>query len=335
MVKLVIQIPCYNEERTLPKVLEEIPERIVGIDEIEVQIVDDGSTDRTVEIARSYGCRVVSYVGNKGLGVAFKKGIEEALKRGADILVNTDGDNQYPGRYIPFLIKPVLMGRADIVIGNRRVSKICHFSPVKKFFQWFGSMTARWLSGTGVRDTVSGFRAYSREALLELNVISKFSYVLDTIVQAGKKGLKIVNIPIKVNRPTRPSRLFKGIFEHVRKSGANLVRVYVMYEPFKVFVYVSSFFVAVGGFLVLRFFYRYLVFGGEGLIQSLIIAAIFILTGLGFFGIGILADLIAINRKLIEEGLYLQKKFGYRNRNKRNEVKGEDLNNGNGLRRRI
>ena len=316
MVKLVIQIPCFNEEQTLPLVLNELPRKIKGISEIEWQIIDDGSTDNTVEIAKKYGCHIVSYVGNKGLGVAFKRGIEEALSRGADIVVNTDGDNQYPSKYIADLVKPILEGKADIVIGDRQTTKVEHFSPLKKFFQWFGSLSVRHLSGTDVKDTVSGFRAYSKEALMQLNVVSKFSYCLDTIVQAGKKNLKVVDIKITINSPTRKSRLFKNMFQHIKRSGSNLIRVYVMYEPFKTFVYLSTPFFGLGGLLFLRFMYYYFTSFSAGLIQSLILGAVFIITGVILFCIGIVADLLATNRKLIEEGLYLQKIQAYGKHNK-------------------
>ncbi|MCA9486749.1 glycosyltransferase family 2 protein [Candidatus Woesearchaeota archaeon] len=311
MVKLVIQIPCYNEEKTLPSVLADLPKKIEGIKEIEVQIIDDGCTDKTVEVARKHGCHIVSYVGNKGLGVAFKTGMEEALHRGADILVNTDGDHQYPGKYIAELVQPILRGKADMVIGDRQTSKISHFSPIKKFFQWLGSSLTRFLSGTRVNDSVSGFRAYSKEAMLQLNVVSTFSYVLDTIVQAGKKGLKVTNITITTNKPTRSSRLFKNIFQHMKKSGSNLVRVFVMYEPFKFFAYVSGFFIVCGLIPLLRYLWFLFQGSGDGHIQSLLAGSVLLLSGVTLFGVGVLADLNAINRKLIEESLYMQKKGMY------------------------
>jgi glycosyltransferase involved in cell wall biosynthesis len=238
-VKLTINIPCLNEEKTLGLVLKELPTKIEGIDEIEVQIVDDGSRDKTVEVAKKFGCLIIKHKNNKGLGNAFRTGVETALGRGCDIFVNTDADNQYPSKYIPNLVKPVLAGKADLVIGNRNTSKIKHFSLFKKVFQIFGSWLVRKLSGSKVQDTVSGFRAYSKEALLQLNVVSKFSYCLDTIVQASKKNLAIVEIPIHTNAPTRKSRLFTNIFQHMWKSGCNLLRCYVMYEPFKTFILIS------------------------------------------------------------------------------------------------
>ena len=288
----MIQIPCYNEEKTLPQVLEKLKKKIDGISEIEVQIVDDGCTDKTVEIAKKYGCYIVSYVGNKGLGHAFKTGMDEALARGADILVNTDGDHQYKGKYIKDLVK--------------QTAKIAHFSKLKKFFQWFGSLSVRYLTQADIKDAVSGFRAYSREAMLQLNVVTKFSYVLDTLVQGSKKGLKIVFVPVTTNKPTRPSRLFKGMFEHIKKSGANLLRVYMMYEPFKTFLLLGGFLCVIGAIPIVRFFYHY-VFDPGNYIQSLIIGSIIFLTGINMIGIGLMAELNAINRRLTEETLYLKK----------------------------
>ncbi|MFW5704381.1 MAG: glycosyltransferase family 2 protein [Nanoarchaeota archaeon] len=307
MVKLVIQIPCFNEEETLPLVLKELPKKIEGVAEVEWQIIDDGSTDNTVEVAREYGCHVVSYVGNKGLGNAFKAGISEALSRGADIVVNTDGDNQYPSAYIKDLVKPILDGRADIVIGDRQTKKVEHFSPLKKFLQWFGSLTVRRLSGTDVADTVSGFRAYSKEALMQLNVVSKFSYCLDTIVQAGKKNLTVVDIKMSTNAPTRKSRLFKNMFQHIKKSGMNLIQVYVMYEPFKTFFYLSLPFLFIGLVLFFRYAYYFVIGEGGGHIQSLVIGTVFFITGVISVFMGIISHLLAINRRLLEENLYLEK----------------------------
>lgn len=201
-MKLVVQIPCYNEEKTLRRVLLEIPKKIKGIDIIETQIIDDGSTDKTVEVARKFGVdRIIKHKINKGLGISFTDGVNTALRYGADILVNTDGDNQYPGKYIKDLVRPIINEGAEVVIADRQTNKVKHFSKNKKFLQKLGSAVVRYLSGTNVPDAVSGFRAYSREALLEINTISKFSYCIDTIVQAGKKGLKIVSVPITINKP--------------------------------------------------------------------------------------------------------------------------------------
>jgi glycosyltransferase involved in cell wall biosynthesis len=311
-MKLVINIPCYNEEKTLPLVLHELPKKITGISRIEVQIVDDGSQDRTAEIAEQLGCKVIRHGRNKGLGIAFKTGMEEALRSGADIFVNTDADNQYPSRYIPALVQPVLDGRADLVVGNRRPWKVKHFSPIKRFFQYWGNWLTRSIAGVNVPDTVSGFRAYSREALLKINITTRFSYVLDTLLQAGKKDLKIMSMTIKTNKPTRKSRLFKNIFQHMKKSLANVLRVYAVYESFKTFLIFSGIFGIPAMFLIGRFMYYYITtVGPTGRIQSLIMAAIlFVLSGL-MFVLGVIADLIGNNRKLYEELLYLKKKEMY------------------------
>lgn len=311
-MKLVINIPCYNEEKTLPLVLKELPKKIPGISSIEVQIVDDGSTDGTVSVAKKYGCVIIRHKQNLGLGVAFKSGVEAALSRGCDIFVNTDADNQYPSKYIPALVKPILSHKADIVIGNRTPWQVKHFSPLKRFFQYYGNWLTRSIAGSNVPDTVSGFRAYSKESLLRLNVTTKFSYVLDTIVQASKKGLLIESIPITVNLPTRKSRLFKNIFEHMKKSIANITRVYTIYEPFKTFMILSSLFFIPATILLVRFFYLYLTNAGGAYIQSLIISAILYIIGGILFSLGVIADLIGTNRRLIEEELYYKKREIYK-----------------------
>ena len=311
-MKLVINIPCYNEARTLPLVLKEMPKKIKGISKIEVQVIDDGSSDGTAEVARKLGVdRVIIHKHNKGLGNAFKTGVDAALEAGCDIFVNTDADNQYPSSYIKDLVKPVLEHKADMVIGDRETSKIRHFSPLKKLFQKFGSYVVRKLSGTDVRDTVSGFRAYSKDALLKLNVISKFSYCIDTIVQAGKKNLTVLDIRIHTNAPTRRSRLFKNMFQHMKKSGANLVRVYVMYEPFKTFFYLSLIFGIPGLLFYLRFLINWFLGGTTGMVQSLLAGTALIIISVIIFCIGILADLNALNRTLAEEQLYMVKKLRY------------------------
>ncbi len=310
-MKLVINIPCYNEEKTLGFVLKELPKKIDGIDKIEVQIVDDGSTDRTTEIAREYHCVLIRHKKNQGLGNAFRTGVEVALDRGCDIFVNTDADNQYPSEYIKELVKPILEGKADMVIGNREPWKVRHFSPLKRAFQFFGNMIVRNIAGSEVPDTVSGFRAYSKETLLKLNITTKFSYVLDTIVQASKKGLKIESIKIRTNAPTRKSRLFKNIFEHMIKSAVNVLRCYVVYEPFKTFMSLALVTFIPALVVSSRFIFYYLQGNGGGHIQSLILAAIlYIISGL-MFTLGILAELLGTNRRLMEEQLYLKKKEMY------------------------
>lgn len=309
-MKLIIQVPCFNEEKTLHLVLEELPKKIEGIDEIETMIIDDGSNDKTIEIANKYKVDyIVKHRGNKGLWNAFKSGIEKALFEGADIVVNTDGDNQYPGRYIQYLVKPIVEGKADFVMGNRQTSKIKHFSPIKKFFQWLGSGIVRFLSGTEVPDSVSGFRAYSRECLLKLNVTSDFSYAVDTLVQAGSKKIKVVSIPMETNRPTRPSRLFKNIWQHMYKTFSILLRVYAMYHPLRLFMSFATLFFVLGVIWILRFIYFFFTIeGNTGHTQSVIVSGAFLTIATIFFALGIIGDLIAKNRKLIEDNLYISKK---------------------------
>lgn len=302
-MKLIIQIPCYNEEKTLPLVLQDIPKEISGIDKIELQVIDDGSTDKTVEVAKELDVQyIVQNIGNKGLGNSFRIGVNSALKLGADILVNTDGDNQYPSQYIAKLIEPILKGEADIVVGNRQTSQVKHFSPLKKFFQWLGTKITIFLSGEGaIEDAVSGFRAYSRAALIEMNVTSSFSYVLDTTVQAADKRLKMVSIPITTNAPTRPSRLFKNMWEHIFKSGIGIFRVFAQYKPLRIFWGLGGILFCLGSIPIFRFLYDYFYLGnGEGKIQSLIIGSILLSVGFNCFALGIIGDLMGKNRMLIE-----------------------------------
>lgn len=311
-MKLVIQIPCLNEEKTLPLVLRELPKKIDGITSIEVQVIDDGSTDKTSQVALSHGVtRVIRHKKNLGLGVSFKDGCEAALEAGADILVNTDADNQYPSKYIAALVKPIVDGKSDIVIGNRRPWAVKHFSPLKRVLQLFGNFLVRNIAGSAVPDTVSGFRAYSRESLLRLNVTTSFSYVLDTIVQATHKGLVVESVLITTNAPTRKSRLFKNIFQHMRKSGVNVLRCFIIYEPFKFFSWVSLLFFIPALLVFVRFVVSYYFNDGAGMVQSLILGAILTtLAGLSIV-LGVVALLVGVNRKLVEEQLYLAKKKFY------------------------
>lgn len=303
-MKLVIQIPCFNEEKTLPLVLKSIPKKIPGITQIETLVIDDGSHDRTYELARKMNVtHIVRHKQNKGLAASFSSGINKALQEGADIIVNTDADNQYPQQDIPRLIEPILRGEAEVVIANRQTWKITHFSRVKKFFQWFGSQVIRTLTRSSVPDAVSGFRAYSREAALQLNVVTEFSYVIETIIAAQSKRLAITSIDIETNPPTRPSRLFKNMFQHMRHSGATIIRIYTMFRPLYVFVIAGLFLFWTGLLLTLRFFYFFVIGQGGGHIQSLILAAIFILVGFQTAMTGMMGDLISINRKLIEDTL--------------------------------
>ncbi|MDA9129382.1 glycosyltransferase family 2 protein [Candidatus Gracilibacteria bacterium] len=312
-MKLIIQIPCYNEEQTLRQVLEELPKEIPEISKIETMIIDDGSRDKTIEIAETFGVNhIVKHRGNMGLGNAFQSGVSKALLEGADILVNTDGDNQYPGKYIADLVKPIIEKHADFVMGDRQTSTIQHFSILKKFFQWLGSLLVRFFSGTNVPDSVSGFRAYSREALFKLNVTSDFSYAVDTLVQAGSKKIKIAHVPITTNKPTRPSRLFSSMWQHMTQTLSILLRVYAMYHPMKLFFTAGSIFGIIGILGILRFLYFYITIDGNtGRVQSLILSGTFLTVATIFFALGIIGDLISKNRKLIEDQLYITKKMYY------------------------
>jgi glycosyltransferase involved in cell wall biosynthesis len=301
-MKLVIQIPCLDEEETLAETLRCLPERIDGIDEIDVIVIDDGSTDRTAEVAEAAGVtRVVRFPNHQGLARAFAAGLDHALQLGADIIVNTDADNQYPGEDVAALIAPILRGEADMVIGDRDPARLRHFSPTKRVLQKVGSWVVRQLSGTKVPDATSGFRALSRTAALKMNVLSDFTYTLETIIQAGKKQIAIAHVPVGANPTPRPSRLFSGPSHYLRRSATTLVRIYALYEPFKVFSILGGSLVLIAGALVLRWVYDYFTEGGAGHIQSLILAGA--LTVIGFLTImsGMLADLIGRNRQLSEE----------------------------------
>ena len=322
-MKLIIQIPCYNEEKTLPLVLQEIPKKIEGIDKIEVQVIDDWSIDKTVEVAKQYWVdHIISYIWNKWLWYAFKTWVENALKNWADILVNTDADNQYPSKYIKDLVKPILERKADIVIWDRQTAKISHFSPLKKSLQWLWSWMVRFLSDTNVTDTVSWFRAYSRDSLLKLNIVSRFSYVLDTIIQAWKKWFVITEIKMQTNPPTRKSRLFKNIWQHIKKSTADMIRVYAMYEPLKIFLFLSLPSIFAWFFWVLRFLYYYFTLWWTWMLQSLIISWISMTIWISLISMWIIWDLISKSRMIQEDILYLNKiekywETDYELRNKR------------------
>lgn len=309
-MKLIVQIPCFNEAGSIVSVLSDLPTQIEGIDKIEVLIIDDGSTDNTVDLVRNFGVDHILYnIGNKGLGTSFSKGLQFAIQQKADILVNTDGDNQYPGYQISKLLKPILSKEADIVIGDRQTSSVQHFSFIKKFFQWLGTRMTIWLTGEKeLKDAVSGFRAYSREAMLELNVTDRFSYTLDTTIQASDKRIKLKSIPIEINKPTRPSRLFKNIGEHIRKSGTGALRTFALYKPLKVFVGLGLIFFIIGLIPVVRFLYDYFfIDSGRGKIQSLIIGSILMSVAFNCFALGIIGDLLGRNRKLLEDMLRMQK----------------------------
>ena len=314
-MKLIIQIPCFNEEKTLPLVFEGMPRHIPGIDVIEYQIIDDGSTDNTVKVARSLGVHHIVSAGRinrRWLGRAFRAGIDHALKQGADIVVNTDGDNQYPSRYIADLVRPLVEGRADIAIGDRAPGKVKEFSWIKQRLQVLGSGVIQSLTGLPVKDAVSGFRAYSRDALLKIHVLTNYTYTVDTLIQSHQKGLDIEWVPITVNAKTRESRLITSISAKVRKSGGTILRMVTLYRPFRTFMLFSAMFLVPGAFLLARFFYYYIVRGGQGgtgLIQSVVIGGVCVMVAVQMFVLGILADLLAANRTLIEDLLVRMRKL--------------------------
>ena len=305
MMKLVVQIPCLNEEKTLPLVLESIPRKIAGIDEIIILVIDDGSTDKTVEVARAHGVKhFVKHARNQGLGRSFHDGVQKALELGADIVVNTDGDNQYPQGRIGDLVQPIVEGRADIVIADRQTHKIAHFSPFKKFLQRLGSKVVNIAAGTELPDAVSGFRAYSRESLIRLNTITRFSYCTETIIQAGNKGLKIDSIPVETNPKLRESRLFNSTFEHVRKSAGVIIRAYVMYKPYIVFGWAGGALLLAGLVPFLRFVYFAIDEGSSrGHLQSLLLGSTLLTGAFLCLVLSVIAELLRINRVLIEDNL--------------------------------
>ncbi len=303
VVKLVIQIPAWNEEASLGEVLDALPTRVAGFDEVEVQVIDDGSEDRTPVVAREHGARVVELGAHQGLAVAFETGIKEALRHGADVIVNTDADHQYDARDIEGLVQPILEGRAHMVIGDRQVARLRHFSLTKKVLQRLGSWLVRRLSKTDVRDATSGFRAISRQAALGLHVFTRFTYTLETILQAGEAGLTVVSVPVRVHPDQqRRSRLFRSNIEYVIRSVESLARIVVLYNPLRIFLRIGLVPVGLGLLILLRFVWLYL--AGEspaGHVQSLLLAVILIVTGVQICVLGLVADLIAVNRRLVEE----------------------------------
>jgi glycosyltransferase involved in cell wall biosynthesis len=315
MAKLIIQIPCLNEAETLPGTLADLPRTIPGIDVIEYLVIDDGSRDQTAEVARAHGVHhVVRFKRRKGLAAAFTAGLDAALKHGADYIVNTDADNQYAGHEIPRLLAPLLTGDYDIVIGDRNIREIQHMSWYKKLLQRFGSWAVRRVSGTEVPDTTSGLRAYTREAALRTTVISEFSYTLESIIQAGKTRMAIAHVEVATNPRTRPSRLFDSMLGYIKRSGATIVRIYTMYEPLKVFTYLGTLIFLAGFAVGLRFLYYYLFTYEQGKVQSLILAALLMIVGFQVVLIGLVADLISGNRKLIEDALYRLRRMELRQR---------------------
>ncbi len=312
-MKVVVQIPCLNEEATLPLVLASIPKKIPNVDEIVVVIIDDGSTDKTVEVAKKHGVRhFVRHARTQYLARSFHDGVNYALEIGADIVVNTDGDNQYPQEKIAELVQPIISGQADIVIADRQTQKIAHFSATKKFLQRFGSAVVNKAAGTDLPDAVSGFRAYSRESLLRINTVTRFSYTTETIIQAGQKHLSIASIPITTNAKTRESRLFKSVRQMVTKQGVTIIRAFIMYRPHIVFGTLGYTLLVLG----LVPFVRYLYFTitdhtGRGHLQSLVLGSVLLTAAFMCLVLNIIADLIRINRILIEDNLEHTKRIRF------------------------
>lgn len=309
-MKLIIQIPCYNEEKTLHITLKELPRKVKGFDKVEWLIINDGSKDNTVKVAKENGVdHIVSFTKNQGLARGFMAGIDACLKLGADVIVNTDADNQYNAKDIPVLVKPILENKADIVIGERPIKSIKHFSPIKKILQKFGSLTIRMASHTKIADAPSGFRAISRDAALKLNVFNNYTYTLETIIQAGMKNMAIISVPIKVNEDLRPSRLVKSIFSYINKSIITILRIFIVYKPLKFFMTIGSVFFIAGLLIGLRFLYYFFTTGGQGHIQSLILSSILLLMGVQIGVMAFIGDLLSVNRSLIEDVQYRLRKL--------------------------
>ena len=309
-MKLIIQIPCYNEAKTLRVALDDLPKTLPGVDEIEYLIIDDGSRDDTVKVAREWGVHhIISFPQNKGLAKGFMAGLDGCLKNGADIIVNTDADNQYRAEDIQLLIEPILKGKAEMVIGARPIDEIKHFSFTKKLMQHFGSWVVRKASATDIPDAPSGFRALSREAALRMNVINDYTYTLETIVQAGREKIAITSVPVHTNEELRPSRLFKSIFGYVKKSVVMILRAYIMYNPLKFFTYLSILPTLIGVGIGIRFLYFMSIGDSGGHVQSLILACTLIIIGFLTFTIGMVSDMIAANRRILQDTQYHVRKM--------------------------
>ncbi len=304
-MRLIVQIPCYNEEATLPGVLSDIPRDVAGIESVEVLVIDDGSSDSTSAVAREGGAdHLLRLPRNRGLAYAFGQGLEKCLELGADVIVNTDGDHQYKGDSIPNLIRPIVAREADMVVGDRQVDTIAHFSRTKKLLQKIGSWVVRWTSDTGVVDATSGFRAMSREAAMRLNVFSSYTYTLETIIQAGKKGLVVASVPVETNEKKRESRLIGSMWRYVLRSAATILRIFLMYEPLKVFTWLSLLPAFASLLLFVRYLYFFSIGEGAGHVQSFIVASVLVVVSFQVLLLGLLADLIARNRRLNEDTLY-------------------------------
>lgn len=300
-MKLIVQIPCFNETETLQSVLDDLPRQIDGIDVIETLVIDDGSTDGTADLARQLGVdHVISNTANVGLARTFERGLNTALAEGADVIVNTDGDNQYSGASIPALIRPILDGTADVVVGDRDTNASTEFSPIKKALQRMGTSVVRRLSGLDVNDAVSGFRAYSRQAAFQTNVLSSFSYTIETLIQAGRSGLAVVSVPVETNPSTRPSRLARSMVGFILRQVLTILRAYIMYSPLRAFGALAIMLLLIGTVPIVRFLYFYFSGDGDGHIQSLVLGSMFIIVGFLTLVIALLADVIASNRRLTE-----------------------------------
>jgi glycosyltransferase involved in cell wall biosynthesis len=298
-MKLIIQIPCLDEEQTLPATLADLPREIAGVDEVEWLVIDDGSTDRTIEVARAHGVdHIVRLTNNKGLAAAFQAGLDASLKLGADLIVNTDADNQYYGGDIPRLLQPILDGTADMVIGDRETDSIEHFSPLKKRLQRLGSAVVRRASDTDVPDTTSGFRAYNREAALQMQVVSKFTYTLESIIQAGKMVVAVDHVPVRTNDQTRASRLFPSMWAYVRRNGLSIFRIYTLYEPLRVFMVAAAAVALVGMVIWVRFLVLLIQGEGDGHVQSVILGATLFIVAVQLAALGVIGDILAGSRVL-------------------------------------
>jgi glycosyltransferase involved in cell wall biosynthesis len=309
-MKLIVQIPAFNEEATIAQALRDLPKKIDGISSIETLVIDDGSDDRTADAARRAGAtHILQLKTHRGLSAAFVAGIDAALRLGADIIVNTDADNQYNAADIARLVAPIVKGTAEVVIGDREVAKSPHMSPLKRALQRMGSWTVGLASGVNVADVTSGFRAFSREAAVQINVFNPFTYTLETVIQAGNRNLGVQSVAVRTNAPTRPSRLYRGTGTYLRKSIATIFRIYTLYRPLKTFFAIGSILVLLGTVIGLRFLWHYFNGAGTGHIQSLILASVFLVTGFQTWLIALLADLTAVNRRLTEDVLIRVKRL--------------------------
>src|SRR5689334_11557302 len=309
-MKLIIQIPAFNEEATIAQALRDLPKKIDGITSIETLVIDDGSSDKTAEVARKAGAtHILQLKSHRGLSAAFVAGIDAALRLGADVIVNTDADNQYNAADVARLVVPIVKGTAEVVIGDRETSKSPHMSAFKRLLQRFGSWTVGKASGVSIADVTSGFRAFSRDAAMQINVFNPFTYTLETIIQSGNRNLGVQTVAVKTNAPTRESRLYHGVGTYLRKSVATIFRIYTLYKPLKTFFAIGSLLMLAGLVLGARFVWAFANGDRAGHIQSLILCAVFLVTGFQTWLIALLADLIAVNRRLSEEVLIRVKKL--------------------------